>query len=386
MSMVRHDLIEHTDLRLTHTAGAAIPFGRSLTYRFAFAAFWSAIVVANVDLPAPLDRLGIVKGLLLRHFRWWSRHTGIFNTDGTLNIGFTYPNMYMSEDYNSPQSVYWSLKSFIVIGLPKEHPFWECDELPHPLDASSPGYRVNQDAEKPLDEVSVIWPPRHILCSTKEHHFLLSSGQSTSKHHRAREAKYGKFAYSSAFGFSVPTGPLLEQLAPDSTLCVSLNNGDVWRPRWIPFDVHRQYLKVTTPEATVENPPALTSSWTPQPGTDVQVKTTLVSPMKRWPGWHLRVHRVKWRSSELRNGNIQLVDSGFASPGQGQNGLPIPEVSLDDLHDPNNSVLEGWSRSETGCLILSTGGASGVIDLTGNFEEHETSLQNVFKPQGKQFS
>lgn len=31
--------------------GAAIPFGRSLTYRFAFAAFWGAAVVAGVDLP-----------------------------------------------------------------------------------------------------------------------------------------------------------------------------------------------------------------------------------------------------------------------------------------------------------------------------------------------
>lgn len=69
--------------------GAAIPFGRSLTYRFAMAAFWSAVTLADVQLDAPLDDPGVVKGLLLRHLRWWSAKPDIFNLDGTLNIGFT---------------------------------------------------------------------------------------------------------------------------------------------------------------------------------------------------------------------------------------------------------------------------------------------------------
>lgn len=79
-------------------SGAAIPFGRSLTYRFAFAAFWAAVVVANIQLPPPLDQLGTVKGLLTRHLRWWAQQPHIFNTDGTPNIGYTYPNMYLAED------------------------------------------------------------------------------------------------------------------------------------------------------------------------------------------------------------------------------------------------------------------------------------------------
>ena len=73
--------------------GAAIPFGRSQTYRFAFAAFWAAVALAGVELPYPVNDKGTLKGLLLRHLRWWSSKRDIFNTDGTLNIGFTYPNM-----------------------------------------------------------------------------------------------------------------------------------------------------------------------------------------------------------------------------------------------------------------------------------------------------
>lgn len=113
--------------------GAAIPFGRSMTYRFAFAAFWSGVACAGVQLHAPFDNIGAIKGMLLRHLRWWSRCPNIFNTDGILNVGFTYPNMYLSEAYNSAQSVYWCLKSFIVLLLPESHQFWSSPELPHPL-------------------------------------------------------------------------------------------------------------------------------------------------------------------------------------------------------------------------------------------------------------
>ncbi|KAJ0142295.1 hypothetical protein CTA2_1422, partial [Colletotrichum tanaceti] len=211
--------------------GAAIPFGRSMTYRFAFAAFWAAAATAGVDLPPPVDDIGVVKGLLLRHLRWWARHPDMFNTDGTLSIGFAYPNMYLSEDYNSPQSVYWCLKSFVVLGLAEDHPFWASEEGAHPLlhlvdgGSSSP---PSSSSSTPLGRVGVVWPPRQVVCGAPEHHFLLSAGQMTKKGFKAREAKYGKMAYSSAFAFSVPTGPLLAQMAPDSTLVASVDGGDTW--------------------------------------------------------------------------------------------------------------------------------------------------------------
>lgn len=66
--------------------GHSIPFGRSLTYRFATIGFWSAFAFADVEPPAPLT-WGIIKGLLLRNLRWWSRHHHIFQSNGMLNIG-----------------------------------------------------------------------------------------------------------------------------------------------------------------------------------------------------------------------------------------------------------------------------------------------------------
>src|SRR5690606_11429457 len=107
--------------------GSALPYGRSLTYRFSQAAFWSALVYAEVDeIP-----YGIAKGILLSHLRWWFQQP-IFAPDGTLTIGYSYPNLVMAENYNAPGSPYWALKAFLVLALRDDHPFWQAEELPLP--------------------------------------------------------------------------------------------------------------------------------------------------------------------------------------------------------------------------------------------------------------
>lgn len=82
-----------TDILTSSQLGAAIPFGRSLTYRFACGGFYAALALANVThLPGPVGEPGQIKGFLLRHLRWWARNSeDIFHVDGTLNIGWLYP-------------------------------------------------------------------------------------------------------------------------------------------------------------------------------------------------------------------------------------------------------------------------------------------------------
>ncbi|KAL2825797.1 hypothetical protein BDW59DRAFT_161467 [Aspergillus cavernicola] len=331
--------------------GAAIPFGRSMTYRFAFAAFWSALACADVQLPPPLDDIGTVKGMLLRHLRWWSKCSDIFNVDGTLNIGFTYPNMYMSEGYNSPQSVYWCLKTFIVLMLPDRHPFWSVEELPHPstkLSFLSPSQGISSSS------IQVIWPPRHILCNTPGHHFPLSSGQMTRKSHKAREAKYGKFAYSSAFGFSVPS-----VLAPDSTLAVSHDEGETWKLRSEPQG--ERIITVTVSNHDAVGISALASEWRPWRYLDVNITTILIPLTEVFPGWHVRVHRARWSKSAGTSSFIegmQVIDSGFSLDSETAMGGLIPGVQ------PASTTRDGWFSDATGCLLRSRAGASGIVDLT----------------------
>lgn len=96
--MVALDLIHYYD-----DDGRSIPFGRSVGYRFAMVSFWGALAYAGVELPAPLT-WGIVKGVVMRHLRWWQTQHDMWSPAGTLTIGYSYPNMYMAENYNSPGS------------------------------------------------------------------------------------------------------------------------------------------------------------------------------------------------------------------------------------------------------------------------------------------
>ena len=77
--------------------GDALPFGRSLTYRFAMSAFWSALAFADVEAYP----WGVVKGIILRNIRWWMKQP-IFDERGLLTIGYRYPNLKMAEFYNAP--------------------------------------------------------------------------------------------------------------------------------------------------------------------------------------------------------------------------------------------------------------------------------------------
>ncbi|KAF4463988.1 hypothetical protein FALBO_9184 [Fusarium albosuccineum] len=343
--------------RYFDTNGAAIPFGRSMTYRFACGAFWAALAIVDVQLPNPVGSLGSIKGMLLRHLRWWSKQTEIFNADGTMTIGFTYPNMYMSEDYNSRQSVYWCLKSFIVLGLPADHPFWTCEEESHPMETSS------------LSSTQIIWPPRHILCNSPEHHYLLSSGQMTTKKFKAREAKYAKFAYSSAFGFSVPTGLELHQLAPDSTLTISLDDGDSWKVRWEPFDVRTGTAVLITKEGL--EVPTLVSTWKPFSYLSLEIETTLIPLSPYFPGWHVRLHKVRGFDCLVSVPwcrNIQLIDTSFAIPALSKTGYHVPEVE-----EAHGSISEGCFVQPASTLIKSQAGASGIINLTPGLVSEEES-------------
>ena len=107
--------------------GDLVPYGRSLTYRFAAISFFSACAFAGVEVVP----WGAMKGILLRHFRRWFARP-ILDAAGLLTVGYGYPNLIMAEQYNSPGSPYWACKAYLVLALGAEHPFWRAKEAPLP--------------------------------------------------------------------------------------------------------------------------------------------------------------------------------------------------------------------------------------------------------------
>lgn len=114
------DLVHYYD-----EEGRAIPYGRSLGYRFAVVSFWGALAYADVELPAPLT-WGMVKGIVMRHLRWWQTQNSMWTAGGTLSLGYSYPNMYVSSNRN-PQS---SAACQSVPGLTYDDSSWKTTTAP----------------------------------------------------------------------------------------------------------------------------------------------------------------------------------------------------------------------------------------------------------------
>lgn len=252
--------------------------------------------------------------------------------------------MYMAEDYNSPQSVYWALKTLIAVGLADDDDFWASDEVSYPT--------VDSGAK-------IVSAPQQILCNHPEgsHHFMLTPGQFVAWPMKANQAKYCKFAYSSAFGFSVPTGPLIQQIAPDNQLAISRDGAETWTVKWKCEDV--QFNMAVTNTMTDEDPsvPIASVGWYPWGDRSVHVDTILIPPTDRWPDWHVRVHRIK---SLKGTASIHTVEGGFAIYGRKTtDGTNLSAVDLTDEAVPGQ--FEGFTSTDNSTLIASKDGVSGIV-------------------------
>lgn len=279
--------------------GGTLAFGRSLTYRFACGGFWGALAFADLEaLP-----WGEIKGQFMRHLRWWSTRP-IANRDGVLSVGYGYPNLIMSENYNSAGSPYWALKAFLPLALPEVHPFWTAEEAP----AVTPSEPV------PLKH------PGMVMQHTAGNVVALSSGQQNWQMRWGAE-KYAKFVYSSRYGFSVESDErAYNGAAFDGMLGLS--------------DDGRHYRVRESNEVARIAGNTLFAQW--KPWSDVSVETWLVPQ----GDWHVRVHRITTPRA------LHGTEGGFA-------------IGRADLNA--DKVSEGAGRA----VARSQSDVSAIVDLGG---------------------
>ncbi len=259
-------------------SGSALPYGRSLTYRFAQGAFFSAAALGGA-VGGGVE-YGMLKHLLLSNLRWWFGKP-IFTRDGVLTIGYGYPDLLMAEGYNAPGSPYWAMKAFCCLALPEDHPFWTAEEKPF----DAPRRSLQPHA-------------RMLVCrSASGDHVIAYPAGNHAHEHAHDEAKYEKFAYSTVFGFSVPKATkLLKDGAFDSALAVSLD-GDAYHARYgcSAWNVAEDRV---------------VSTWSPFPGVEV---TSEIVPLQE--NWHLRTHRIRCdREIFVAEGGFAIARDGAGSP------------------------------------------------------------------------
>lgn len=278
--------------------GASLAFGRSQTYRFAAAGFWAALAYANVNaLP-----WGEIKGYYLRHLRWWANQP-MADRDGILSIGYSYPNLFLSESYNSAGSPYWAMKAFLPLAIPDDHPFWKAEELPAPT----------FDAPIPLKQ------PGMVAMHTPGNVVVLSSGQEHDLMRVAAE-KYAKFVYSTRYGFSVEANDRhFEGAALDGMIGFSKDG--------IHFGM-REMLD----DALIAGD-RLYSKW--RVFDTVTVETWLIPANP----WHIRVHRIETPEA------MKTIEGGFA-------------IRRSDFGADRTAIGEGHAQAENATDV------SAIHDLT----------------------
>lgn len=262
-------------------AGEALPYGRSLTYRFAQGSFFSALALAEGET-AEVD-YGAMKHLALGNLRRWMRRP-IFTRDGVLTIGYGYPNLLMAEGYNAPGSPYWSMKAFLCLALPEDHPFWTAEEHAPVVPMLSRQAHARMLITRSGDG-------SHVIACTAGNH---------APEHAHDEAKYEKFVYSTVFGFSVcKAQKTLKAGAFDSMLALS-EDGDTYHPRY-------------GCSAYSIDGDAVRSTWSPFPGVTVE---TAVYPIGEW---HVREHTVH------TDRTLYAAEGGYAIALDGQGNPEITE-------------------------------------------------------------
>jgi hypothetical protein len=313
--------------------GSNIPYGRSLTYRFAAASLFSACAFAADNYPALEKSLswGSLRFLVAQNLRWWFSRP-ILDSAGILSVGYGYPNTVMADTYNAPGSPYWTLKTYLILALGEDHPFWRAEETPLP--------------EQPRVFAEKV--PGFIISRANEDAVILCPGQNIAFDMAQGAEKYCKFAYSARFGFCVSrSGFNLEMIGCDSTLLLSEDDPDS-------DDISRAYWRQRRDVEEIVSGQNWTSSrWKPWP--DVRITTVLAS----LGGWHVRVHRIE------SGRRLKTVEGGFALKRYNEfdEALPLPEI-------PSGSkealAAFPWGASRIAALENASGRTGALIVLSPN--------------------
>lgn len=292
--------------------GAALPFGRSLGYRFAQGAFWSALAAAD----QPAVGWGTARSLAQRNLSWWWQRP-VLAEDGSLTVGYAYPNTGVVEQYLAGGSPYWGTKVFASLAATEDHPFWTATPAPVP----PPGISRQPAAAM-------------ILARDTAGDVVALAGQNAPAWNpRGGTAKYAKFAYSTFAAFSVPTGePTLEQGGFDSALALS-EDGEGWRTR-------------SAGESRIDGD-TLVVRWQPWP--DVTVETRL----RHTDGGHLREHRI------TTGRRLCTAEGAFCVPKTGLGATPHNVTE----HPGLARATADTAVSEIVCLAADASPREGVVVL-----------------------
>ena len=297
------------------TNGCHVPFGRSLTYRFAAAGILPMAAAAGCRYDA-----GVLRELTLRNVSYFVENAEL--RDGILPPGFLYEAPQVVETYTSDGGAYWCSKAFLALLLPEDHPFWTAPAVPVPADEG--GFLVHTGCDRIHMPLTGSAKAGVTLFNNTAHY--LQDGQKT-QWFLDMAGYYSKFAYNSRAGFGISTR---DEVSVDNMIVLLTPDGTMESHRFGFQDLGckrdgRLLLSRHVPFAN-------------DPGTCIETALLILVPES-----HLRVHRVRLSQP------YRVREGGFCLP-----------------HHTDEKLV----RTDGASACVSAGGRHSALRVAGSVPVH----------------
>jgi hypothetical protein len=184
-------------IALVGADGSPLMQGRSLIYRFAAAApFWVGVLAEVPSLSA--GALRHAASSIVGHF---ADH-GVPDAEDILTLGWHGEWRGLAQSYSGPGSPYWAVKGLMGIMLPADHPVWQAEPEPLPVESG--------------DILRAVSAPGWVVSATRADGIVRIANHGTD--HATADSLVGDSPLYARIGYSTATSPLLDGEAWENPL------------------------------------------------------------------------------------------------------------------------------------------------------------------------
>ena len=187
--------------------GSVPAFGRSLSYRFAQSSYFAAAAFTNCDI-----NYGMARRILIKNVSYFMDNM-IPTDDGVLPPGYLYTSPAIVENYTSSGGAYWCAKTFLILALPDDHPFWTAPDEEMPSEKGE--FIINS----PVENINMVLENSRAagvtLYNNTSRYYNFNYGYCGLFNDMA--AMYTKFLYNSRAGFGLASADVM---SADNTICL----------------------------------------------------------------------------------------------------------------------------------------------------------------------
>ncbi len=298
--------------------GGYVPFGRSLSYRFAAAAVFPLAAMAGCRMDH-----GLARAIFLRNIEFFRRSCRV-GADGVMGPGFVYPSECHAENYVSDSGAYWFCKAFLALSMKEDHPFWSAPESPLPIERGD--YAIKPAA----GDVHWIVAGEDRAGGVTLYNNAAQYMENGHQVHRFNDMAgyYTKFAYNSRAGFGLSTR---DNTSLDNMIGLATADGTMCSHRILYQDMGMCDDMLVSRHVPFANDPASA------------IKTWLV-PLGS--GYHARIHEVTLASA------YHVCEGGFSIGFRDdEKSVLSADGTIVLASKEYRSSVRVWSGIETVCLV-----------------------------------